>query len=159
MFVIEDVSRVKIVLTVPESGVVGLQAGDPARVSVPVLDEVWEAVVDRVHPSGDPRSRTFDVDLVLDNPERRLKTGMFARAALSRGTREGLFVPGSALIDRGALRGVFVVDDADRGRLRWIRTGKTIDGRVEVLSGLRAGERYVAAPPPGFIDGTPVREG
>jgi RND family efflux transporter MFP subunit len=158
MFVVEDLSRVEVVATVPESGVVGLEAGDRARVAVDVLDLTLEAVVKSVNPAGDPLSRTFEVRLRLDNPDGRLKSGMFVRTSFERGSREGLFVPSEAVVERGSLRGLFVLDDEDRGRLRWIRTGRAIDDRVEILSGLRPGERYVVAPPLGFVDGTPVRE-
>jgi RND family efflux transporter MFP subunit len=159
LFAVEDLARVKVVVTVSENDVVGLEAGDPARVTVDVLEAVWDAAVDRVHPSGDPASHTFDVELVLDNEDGRLKSGMFARASFSRGARRGLLVPTSAVVNRGALTGLFVLDDKPRARLRWIRTGKLFDDRVEVLSGLEAGERYVVAPPLALADGTPVREG
>jgi RND family efflux transporter MFP subunit len=159
MFVIEDLSRVEVVVTVPESDVVGLERGNPAQVHVEVLGAAREATVESINPSGDPASRTFEVRLLLDNPDGRMKSGMFARASFARGSREGLFVPADAVVERGALRGLFVLDAAGRGRLRWIRLGRTFDSRVEVLSGLASGERYVVAPPLGFADGTPVQEG
>ena len=73
--------------------------------------------------------------------------------------RKGLFVPLAAVVERGALEGLFVLDEQGRGRLRWIRTGEPFEDRVEVLSGLEPGERYVVAPPLGLTDGTPVQEG
>jgi RND family efflux transporter MFP subunit len=159
LFVVEDLSRVEVVVSVPESQVAAIAPGDPARVILGVPETTRDAVVDSVNPSGDPTSRTFEVRLLLDNPDGRLKAGMFARAEFEHGSRSGLFVSTDALVERGALRGLFVVDAEGRGRLRWIRTGKTLDDRVEVLSGLQAGERYVVAPPLSFADGTPVREG
>jgi len=159
LLVVEDLARVKVVLTVPETEVVGLAAGDPARVTVDVLQASWDAEIDRINPSGDPASRTFEVELVLDNDDGRLKSGMFARASFSRGVRPGLLVPASAVVSRGALTGLFVLDREGRARLRWIRTGKVVDDLVEVLSGLEPGERYVVAPPLALADGTPVREG
>jgi RND family efflux transporter MFP subunit len=158
LLVIEDLSRVKVVVTVPESEVVDLQAGDRARVTVEVLGMTRDAIVESVNPSGNLESRTFQVRLLLDEADPRLKSGMFARATFERGSREGLFVPARAVVERGALRGLFVLDVEDRGWLRWVRVGKTSGDRVEVLSGLRPGERYVVSPPIGLIDGTPVRE-
>lgn len=159
LFVVEDLSQVKVVVTVTESEVVGLAPGDPAQVEVAVLESSREAVVESVNPSGDPMSRTFEIRLLLDNADGRLKSGMYARASFDRGSREGLFVPSRAVVERGALTGLYVLDDEGRGRLRWIRTGEALDERVEVLSGLSPGERYVVAPPLGFTDGTPVLEG
>jgi RND family efflux transporter MFP subunit len=159
LFTVEDISKAKIVLRVPESDVVGLDAGAPGTVRVDVLEEEFPAEVDRVLPSGDPMSRTYEVQMVLDNPQGRLRSGMFARASFARGLREALTVPLDAVVERGQLQGVFVLDADGRARLRWIRLGRVRGERVEVLSGLTAGESYLAAPPPGLADGTPVREG
>ena len=158
LLVVEELARVKVVLTVSESDVVGLATGAAARVTVDVLESSWDAAVDRINPSGDPASRTFDVELVLDNADGRLKSGMFARATFARGTREALLVPASAVVRRGALEGLFVLDAEQRARLRWIRTGRALDDRIEVLSGLEPGERFVVDPPLALGDGTTVAE-
>ncbi len=158
MFVVEDLSRVKVTAQVPESDVTGLAPGQQARVRIDVLDLDETADIWRVVPAGDPRSRTFAVQLVLKNPEGTIKSNMFARVSFDRGLRETLLVPGTAIVRRGQLRGVFVLDGENRARLRWVKLGREIDGRIEVLSGLAAGDRYVVAPPPGFADGTPVED-
>ena len=90
---------------------------------------------------------------------RRRGLGPAGSAPLERGGRDALTVPVGAVVERGPLRGLFVVDAEGTARLRWIRPGKMLDNRVEVLSGLRTGDRYVISPPAGFTDGTPVREG
>ena len=158
LFRIDELSRVKVALTVPEADAAVLGVGDAVRVRVDGLEAEWEATVDRLVPAGDAASRTFEAQLVLPNPEARLKAGMFARASFSRGgeTREALLVPESAVVRRGQLEGLFVTDEGGRARLRWVRLGRAVQGRVEVLSGLSAGERYVVAPGAGFADGTPV---
>jgi len=156
LFVLEDLSRVKIKLTVPESDVLALKPGDDALVRVDVLAEELPARIRRILPAGDPRSRTFEVDLELSNPEGRLRSGMFARAGFQRGTRDAVLVPLSAVVQRGQLRGLFVIDEGERARLRWVRLGRESEGRIEVLSGLAAGERFVVAPPQGLADGVRV---
>jgi RND family efflux transporter MFP subunit len=156
LFTIEDLSRVKVVVEVAEAEVVGLAPGAPATVGIDVLGSELPARVDRVVPAGDPASRTFAVKLVLDNPDGRIKSGMFARARFPRGSRQALLVPRAAVVDRGQLRGLFVVDDGGRARLRWIKLGRPLGERVEVLAGLEPGERFAVAPPPGLSDGVPV---
>lgn len=158
LLTLEDLSRVKVVVQVPESEIVGLAERDPARVRIDVLDETEDAVVDRIVPAGDPASRTYRVQLILDNPEGRIKSGMFARARFERGDREALLVPSTAIIDRGQLRGLFVVDGEGLARLRWVRLGRKLDDGFEVLSGLVPGERYVVAPPAALTDGSPVEK-
>lgn len=156
LFVIEDLSRVKIKLSVAESDVVALQRGDTARVTVDVLNESWPAEIRRIIPAGDPQSRTFEVQLALANPEGRLKSGMFSRALFERGARNAILVPTTALVQRGQLSGLFVIDTDERARLRWVRLGHSADGRAEVLSGLTAGERFLVSPPQGLTDGSRV---
>ncbi len=156
LFTIEDLSRVKADVQVPEADVTGLVEGDAARVAV--LDREYEATIDRIAPSGDPASRTFSVKLVLDNEGGVLKSGMFARVSFARGERQALRVPESSLVVRGQLEGLFIAGDDGHARLRWVKTGRRGGGRAEILSGLEAGERYLAAPPPGLADGAPYTE-
>jgi RND family efflux transporter MFP subunit len=156
LFTVEDLSKVKVVLDVAESEVVGLSEGDPARVRIDVLGETLEATVDRVVPAGDPMSHTYEVHLVLQNPDGRLKSGMFVRASFTRGSRAALRIPASAVVERGQLRGLFVVGDDSRARLRWVRLGRMTADDVEVLSGLEPGERFVSDAVAGLVDGIPV---
>jgi RND family efflux transporter MFP subunit len=156
-FTVEDLSRVKVVVRVPEREVVGLEEGAPAAVTVDVLEREFEGAVDRVAPAGDAASRTFDVEIVLDNPDGRIRSGMFARVVFERGSRSALRVPEGAVVRRGQLEGLFVVGHDGVARLRWARFGRAAGGNVEVLSGLEEGERYVAAPPAGLVDGTRVQ--
>jgi RND family efflux transporter MFP subunit len=155
-FTVEDLSRVKVVVRVPEGEVVGLEVGAPAVVTLDVLETEYRGTVDRVAPAGDAASRTFDIEIVLENPEGRIRSGMFARVRFQRGTRQALRIPERSVVRRGQLEGVFVVAGDGVARLRWARFGRTADGLVEVLSGLEAGERYVVAPPAGLTDGARV---
>lgn len=156
LFTIEDLSRVKVSVQVPEADVVGLHEGAPARVEV--LDRELEATVDRVVPSGDPASRTFAVKLILANDDASLKSGMFARVAFERGEQQVLRVEKDAIVRRGQLEGLYVAGEDGRLRLRWIKTGRASDGFVEILSGLSIGERYAVKTPNDLADGVPYEE-
>lgn len=160
LFVVEDLDPVKVVAQIPETEVSRFAPGDQVTVEVASVGAHTVGEIARLVPSGDPRSRTFQVDILLDNPDGVLKSGMFARVVLAeKGTRKGLFVPLSAVVSRGQLSGLFVVDesgDSARARLRWVRLGGERGDAVEVISGLAEGERYVLDPPTGLVDGTPL---
>lgn len=160
LFVVEDTARMKVVAQVAESGAAGLRAGAPAEVVVSSLgDEIRYGVVDEILPSADPRSRTFTVRVVLDNADGRLRSGMFARLRLPGKAGSGasaVVVPEGAIVRRGPLTGVFLVDDGGIARLRWVTLGGSREGAFEVLTGLRAGERIVTAPPAELEDGRVV---
>jgi RND family efflux transporter MFP subunit len=160
MFVVEDLSRIKVTMQVPEGDVVGITPGDPVEVRIDVLDLDLEAVVDRVVPTGDPASRTYQVQVVVDNSSGTIKSGMFVRTRFRGENREALLVPGSAVVSRGQLTGVFAVAENGLARLRWVRAGRidSAGGQVEILSGLSVGERYLTDPPAGLVDGARVQE-
>jgi len=154
LVIVEDLSRVKLKVDVAESVIAGLSRGQVAEVTV--MGRTRPASIERIVRAGDAATHTFTVEMVLDNPDGAVKGGMFVRAVFSTGEREALLVPVSAIVDRGQLVGVFVVDEGNRARLRWIKLGARLDDRVEVLSGLQPDERYLVAPPAGAHDGAYV---
>jgi RND family efflux transporter MFP subunit len=158
LFVIDDVHRVKIEAQVPETDASRVRLGDPVRVRF--RDETLEARVTELVPAADPRSRTFTVRATVDNPDLELRPGMFARLTLAGGERAALTIPSRAVVRRGPLTGVFVVETGPQGdahaRLRWITLGEDRDDRVEVLTGLDAGESIVVEPVTQLSDGQPV---
>jgi RND family efflux transporter MFP subunit len=154
LFVIEDISTIKIEAQIPESVIDGLKISQTVEVEVAgerLLGELAEIL-----PAADPRSRTFTVRILLDNAQRRLRSGMFARLILGGPERQAISVLETAIVRRGPLTGVFVVGDEGLARLRWITLGRSRDGRVEVLTGLQVGERFVAEPAPALRDGSRV---
>jgi hypothetical protein len=84
-----------------------------------------------------------------------LRAGMFGRAAFAGGRREALLVPQSAVLERGQVRSLYVVE-GDTARLRLITLGEARDNRREILSGLTAGEKIIVAPPSLLSDGRRV---
>lgn len=68
-----------------------------------------------------------------------------------------VLVPQSALVERGGIPGVFVLGEAAQARFRMVRTGKNVNGRVEILSGLGGSETLVAGDLRDVHDGTPVK--
>lgn len=155
LLTIEDASRVKVAAHVPEADLVGVAVGTPVQVRVDALELARDGRIDSIVPAGDPASRSFTVKVLLDNPGGALRSGMFARVLLPGAEESVLAVPQGALVLRGQLTGVWVVTQGV-ARIRWIRTGRLLDGRIEVLSGLEPGEHYLPEPPAGIADGVRV---
>jgi membrane fusion protein (multidrug efflux system) len=158
LFVIDDLSQVKIEAQVPESAATHLAIGDPVRIEF--QGTTYDGSLSEMLPTADPRTRTFTVRALLDNAEGRLRPGMFARLSLFGGERVALVVPLTAIVRRGPLTGVFVIRQPEEGRavagLRWITIGDVRDGRVEVLTGLAVDERVVLNPGSRLADGQAV---
>jgi hypothetical protein len=68
-------------------------------------------------------------------------------------------VPESAVLRRGQLVSVFVVDADNHARLRLVNAAEAVDGLVEIRAGVKAAERVVLAPPPALVDGSAVTIG
>lgn len=114
-----------------------------------------DGVVGEIAPSADPGSRTFTVK--IDIPETEgVRPGQFGRALMPAREAEILRIPSEAVIRRGQLEIVFVVEDGV-AKLRLVKTGRRFDGQVEVASGLDAGEVLVIEGAGQLVDGQPVR--
>jgi len=143
-----DPGTLRVTATVPEAQVAAIQAGARARVEVPAIARWVEATQVTVIPAADPRTHTTQVRLELPPDVRGIYPGMYARAYFVTGRATALLVPRAAVFQRSELTAVYVVGrEGESPQLRQIRLGTAGDERaVEVLSGLRAGERVALEP-------------
>jgi RND family efflux transporter MFP subunit len=156
MFVVEDTSRMKVEVSVPESSARGLMPGTGVVVVVDGTGGVArDATLAEILPAADPATRTVTARVLLDNADGTLRPGMFARVRFAAEGAAMVRLPDTAIVRRGPLTGVFVVDGGV-ARLRWIALGRADGGRVDALSGVAAGERIVTVPPPELSDGRRV---
>ena len=146
LFTVEDTRSYRLEAMVDESDIRLVKVGE----AVPVLLDSAEGVefrgrVAQIVPAADPASRSFLVKIELP-ADARLRSGLFGRAHFPRGARSALFIPKTTIVERGQLRGVFVIDANQIAELRYVTLGKTSGDQVEVLSGLQQGEKIIAAP-------------
>jgi RND family efflux transporter MFP subunit len=143
LLVVEDPGRMKVVARVSEGEAEALCAGGAAFVEIEAAGQRrLPCTVARIVPAADPASRTFDVEVVLDNADGRLRSGQFARLLIESGERRAVLVPKAGLVRQGQLEGVYVAEGGV-ARLRWVRVGRDHGDRAEVLSGLSGGERVI----------------
>lgn len=146
LFTVEDIRSYRLEATVDESDIRILRVRQTVPVSIDALgDAELSGKVVQVVPAADSASRSFLVKVELPS-DARLRSGLFGRAHFPRGERNSLFIPLTALVERGQLQGVYVIDTNQIAGLRYITLGRTTKDQVEVLSGLQEGERFVAAP-------------
>lgn len=136
-----DPSVLRASVPVRESLAVQLEVGDRLRVQVPSVGETMEGTIDEIVPFAEPGARTLQVKVRLES-DPRLFEGLFARVAVPAGERARLLVPARAVERVGQLAFATVVDAEGRTERRLVTTGPEAEpDRVEVLSGLAAGER------------------
>jgi len=152
---IYDPSVLRVEAPVRESLAVALGVGQSVRVQVPALDATLQGEIDELVPFAEPGARSMLVKVRLPASDERLFAGMYARVAVPAGERRRLLVPAAAVERIGQLQFVDVVGAEGERARRLVTTGETAEGeRVEVLSGLRAGERvWLAAGDPAEAPG------
>ena len=129
-------------ITLPEALVGQIRLGEELQLEIPTLQRTISGSVSEVQPSSDPTTRSFTVKLSLPN-DAALTPGLFLRAKRPAATGSALLVPLSALVHRGQLTGVYVVD-AKVLHFRLVKIGPQLGDQVEILSGLSAGETIVS---------------
>jgi membrane fusion protein (multidrug efflux system) len=105
----------------------------------------------------DSVSRSITVRAVVPNPEGKLKSGMFLNVRLAPDARDALMIPEAALMPEQSRQFLFVVEDG-RATRREVRIGRREPGRVEVVAGLKPGERVVVEGTQKVREGGAVRE-
>jgi multidrug efflux pump subunit AcrA (membrane-fusion protein) len=108
-----------------------------------------------VSPAVTAATRALTVEAVVPNPDRRLKPGFFATARIEQPAVPGILVPSAAVRTVAGTSRVFIVD-GDRADERIVVTGQVVGERVEITSGVKAGERVAASDVAQLVDGVRV---
>ena len=153
LFVVEDTSRYQVEATLPAEALAIVKKNTAVRVQLDALAErSLPGKVAEIEAGADATSHTFKVRVDLPK-ESGVQSGMFGRVYFARGEKPALVIPRDALVSRGQLRGIYVVDDAGLMRWRVVTLGKSTGEQVELLSGLNEGDGVVLNPGSQELDG------
>jgi RND family efflux transporter MFP subunit len=146
IFTVEGLGHYRLEAAVNENDLRYVRMGEQVTVVVDALENAeLKGKVTQIVPAADTGSRSFLVKIELP-ADTRLRSGLFGRAQFSRGKRSSLLIPQTAVVERGQLQGVYVLDLNKIASLRYVTLGKSTGFEVEVLAGLHEGERLVAKP-------------
>ena len=152
---LENGNTLEVVIQVPEVLTRYLTLESRLPLNVPAAGLTFEAQVREISPTVDPASRTTQVKLMLPAaPE--LRSGQFARVAMADSQATTLMINSRALRQNGQMQQVFVAEQGT-ARMRLVRTGAEVDGRIEILSGLQAGDQVVFDGVEQLHDGQPLK--
>jgi RND family efflux transporter MFP subunit len=154
LLTIEREGAYRFEASVEESHLAAIRAGQAVSVTLDGVDHPIDARVSEIVPAVDASSRTYLVKIDLPAIA-SLRSGLFGRAGFQLGTRSALTVPAAAISERGQLQTVMAVDEGI-ARTRIVTTGSRLKDRIEVLSGLSAGDKIIFPVPPGLADGARV---
>ena len=161
-----DSSRLEVVAHIPDANVGYLKIGLPVRFDVDGKE--MSGRIRDLSPRSDPLTHTVTVKVLLAASSQKSTArgigripgvdhlvGVYGKLYIPVAGSPGIFVPASAVIDHEGLHELFVVRN-DHAELRYVRTGRSENGKTEILSGISAKEKIVASPPPTLEDGRPV---
>ena len=147
LFTITDLSRVFFVADVSETSIANVHVGDPISVRLLAFPgRTFDARVKYIAPALDPVTHRIAVRAEIDSGDGDLKPGMFGemRIAYARPAPK-LSVPEEAVIFEDDTARVWITGPNKTLALRYVHAGKTVDGNVEVISGLQPGDHVVTS--------------
>ncbi len=139
-------SAIKININVPEMDVRYLHKNQNVQVTVDAYpEENWQGVVDFVAFKADENTKTFKVQVLVENNDLRIRPGMLARVTLERqNIQDAITVPLYAIINKGGERSLFVAKNG-QAHSKSIQIGIITGDRVQVVSGLKRGEKVIVS--------------
>ena len=153
LLTLEQDGAYRLEAAVDESKLPFVRTGQSLKVALGA-DHSLSARVSEIVPAVDATSRAYTVKIDLPAMP-SLRSGMFGRALFPMGSREVTVIPAAALIERGQLQSVYVVEDG-AAHTRLVTTGARSKEGVEILSGFSKGEKVVFPVPVGLADGAKV---
>lgn len=155
LLVLEGTADFQVEAAVPESLVAGLVRGASLAVEVPTSGLTFTGTLAELSSAADPQSRSVLAKIsVPAGPV--VRSGEFVRVRVPGATGPALLVPVTALSVLGQMERVFVAGTGSQAVLRLVKSGSVQGDRVEILSGLDAGERIIVNPPAALREGQPL---
>jgi RND family efflux transporter MFP subunit len=159
LLAIEAPGAFEVLARIPESEMNLWKQGDTAQVKMTAVDKTVTGVISNISPSSKFSGPQYEILIGL-LPEKGqlslLKSGMFAKVQLFHGTEEIFEVPSKLIVERGQLSGIWMVSPQNNALMRWVRPGRELNGKTEILSGVKPGEKYIVSHDKRLFDGIKV---
>lgn len=142
-----DPKGLRVIASIPQNKLGDVKRGGRARLEFPESGLWLDASRVEILPTADAKSHTVTARLYLAEEAAGVLPGMAARAHFVTGKAKKLTVPPQAIVRRGEVTGVYVIDAQNTPKLRQVRIGEMLgNGEIEVLAGLSPGERVSLEP-------------
>lgn len=153
---IEDNKNLRLEVTVKEQDILAVRPGNEVLVRIDAMPgRDIKGRVAQVVQASDVRTHSFIVKVDVPQ-EKGLITGMYGRAFFTTGRREAILVPRSAVVTMAGVSGVYVVSSEGNAVFQMVQLGEEYNDKVEVLTGLKRGDRVITDNKEGRIEGRKV---
>lgn len=155
---IMQINPVKLLVNVSESYYSKIKVGMPINVTFDVFEgQSFKGNVSLIYPVIDDRTRTFSVEIKMNNNNNKVRPGMFARVNLEFGKAKGIAVPDQAIVKQAGSGAKFVYIYSDgKVEFKQVVIGRRIENEYEIISGLSVGEEVVVAGQSKLANGSKV---
>lgn len=146
IFTVEQISPVKLLVGVSESDYTKVHKGDAVAIVADALPgQSFNGTINRVYPTVDPATRTFTVEVKVENKDKALRPGMFARATITFGVNNSIIIPDVAVVKQqgSGERFVYILNEDGTVSYTKITLGRRLGAEYEVLEGLQDGDKVV----------------
>lgn len=146
IYVVEQIKPVKILVAISESEYTKVKKGDSVEIVADALPGItFYGKIEKIYPTIDPTTRTFNVEVVVANNYSTLRPGMFARVKIDFGANNNVVIPDVAVVKQqgSGERFVYVLNADGTVEYRKIVLGRRMGKEYEVLEGLSDGDKIV----------------
>ncbi|MBO7641111.1 MAG: efflux RND transporter periplasmic adaptor subunit [Bacteroidales bacterium] len=161
IFTIQQVTPVKLLVGISETDYTRVKRGDEVTLTVDAIpDRTFTGKINRLYPTLNPATHTFQAEVQVPNNDRALRPGMYARVKVTWGSNNSVVVPDQAIVKQEGTGQRYVYTlNADGKTVSFvpIELGRHIGAEYEVLSGLEEGQRYVSKGQAALKDGIEVK--
>lgn len=146
IFTVEQIIPVKLLVGISESDYSKVKKGDSVEVVADAVPgKTFYGKINRIYPTIDPATRTFTVEVVIQNNYRTLRPGMFVRAKVNFGTNNSVVIPDVAVVKQqgSGERFVYILNEDGTVTYQKVVLGRRMDAEYEVLEGVSDGVKVV----------------
>lgn len=151
---IEATGNLVLKALIPESEIENVKTGQVVEVTFQANGDKTSGQISLINPSTQFTGSQYEIEIrLIGNKQiiQHLKSGMYANVLINRiyerkpnaNDIQQLYIPKTAIVENGQLKGIYTVSKDNKAILRWIRIGKDLGDKVEVLSGLSANESFI----------------
>lgn len=159
VFTVEQIAPVKLLVAISESDYSKVSKGDSVEITADAIPgKTFFGKITRIYPTIDPATRTFTVEVVVDNNYKTLRPGMFARVTIKFGSNESVVIPDVAVVKQQGSGERFVYVVNEDGTVSYVKVvlGRRMGAEYEVLEGLVDGATIVTGGQIRLKDGAKV---
>ena len=158
LLTVMQINPVKVVVNVSESYYSQVKVGMPVRIKLDTYKgDTFSGKISLIYPTIDERSRTFAVEIKMNNNNNKVRPGMFARVSMGFGTVNHVVVPDQSVIKQSGSGARFVfVYNKGKVEYKQVELGQRLGNEYELISGITNGEQVIVSGQSTLVDGSVV---